>query len=95
MLLYDPEQTSLHVMETKKLSVNWYVYTHESRMLLLASGMQCTIFSGYQVIHIHLSFSNFLLLRSLYLLLQLFNFSLFLFVVSVLSSSRHSSSAKI
>ncbi|KAJ4820466.1 hypothetical protein LUZ62_033032 [Rhynchospora pubera] len=48
LLLYDPEQNSLHVVETKKLSVNWYVYTHESRMLLLASGMQCTVFSGYQ-----------------------------------------------
>lgn len=50
MLLYDPEQNSLHIMETKKLNVTWYVYTHESRMLLLASGMQCTVFSGYQVI---------------------------------------------
>ncbi|XP_078163983.1 C18orf8 [Carex rostrata] len=48
MLLYDPEQNSLHIMETKKLNVTWYVYTHESRMLLLASGMQCTVFSGYQ-----------------------------------------------
>lgn len=55
MLLYDPEQNSLHIIETKKLNVNWYVYTHESRMLLLASGMQCTVFSGYQVIHTHLS----------------------------------------
>jgi len=31
------------------LNVSWYVYTHESRLVLLASGMQGKTFNGFQV----------------------------------------------
>ncbi|XP_020584537.1 uncharacterized protein C18orf8 [Phalaenopsis equestris] len=48
LLLYDAELNSLRLMEAKRFNVCWYVYTHESRMVLLASGMQCTTFYGYQ-----------------------------------------------
>ncbi|KAL2535145.1 Colon cancer-associated Mic1-like [Abeliophyllum distichum] len=46
---YNPELKSLHLVETKKLNVSWYIYTHESRLVLLASGMQCKSFTGYQL----------------------------------------------
>lgn len=46
---YDSEMRSLHLVETKKLNVSWYIYTHESRLVLLASGMQCKSFTGYQL----------------------------------------------
>ena len=46
---YDPESKSLHLVETKRMNVSWYVYTHESRLILLASGMQCKSFTGFQV----------------------------------------------
>lgn len=46
---YDSETKSLHLVETKKMNVSWYVYTHESRLILLASGMQCKSFTGFQV----------------------------------------------
>lgn len=49
LLSYEPDLNTLRLVEAKRFSVSWYVYTHESRMVLLASGMQCTIFSGYQV----------------------------------------------
>ncbi|XP_068663894.1 uncharacterized protein [Aristolochia californica] len=39
---------TLRLVETKRLNVSWYMYTHESRLLLLASGMQCNTFSGFQ-----------------------------------------------
>ena len=29
--------------------MSWYVYTHESRLVLLASGMQCKSLTGFQV----------------------------------------------
>ncbi|KAK3004248.1 hypothetical protein RJ639_018983, partial [Escallonia herrerae] len=45
---YNSELKSLHLVESKKLNVSWYVYTHESRLVLLASGMQCKSFTGYQ-----------------------------------------------
>ncbi|CAH9068234.1 unnamed protein product [Cuscuta epithymum] len=48
LFLYDFESKSLHLVETKRLTVSWYVYTHESRLVLLASGMQCKTFKGYQ-----------------------------------------------
>ncbi|WOK93209.1 hypothetical protein Cni_G01904 [Canna indica] len=48
LLSYEPDLNTFRLAETKRLSVSWYVYTHESRMVLLASGMQCTIFSGFQ-----------------------------------------------
>ncbi|CAL9148508.1 unnamed protein product [Musa hybrid cultivar] len=48
LLSYEPDLNTLRLVEAKRFSVSWYVYTHESRMVLLASGMQCTIFSGYQ-----------------------------------------------
>ncbi|KAL2225851.1 UNVERIFIED_CONTAM: Regulator of MON1-CCZ1 complex [Sesamum indicum] len=40
---------SLHLVETKKLNISWFIYTHESRLVLLASGMQCKSFTGYQL----------------------------------------------
>ncbi|KAK4372706.1 hypothetical protein RND71_008090 [Anisodus tanguticus] len=40
---------SLQLAETKKLNVSWYVYTHESRLVLLATGMQCKSLTGYQI----------------------------------------------
>lgn len=46
---YDSEMRLLHLVETKKLNVSWYIYTHESRLVLLASGMQCKSFTGYQL----------------------------------------------
>lgn len=48
LLLYDAELNTLRLVEAKRFNVSWYVYTHESRMVLLASGMQCTTFYGYQ-----------------------------------------------
>ncbi|KAJ8498506.1 hypothetical protein OPV22_009058 [Ensete ventricosum] len=48
LLSYEPDLNTLRLVEAKRFSVSWYVYTHESRMVLLASGMQCTTFSGYQ-----------------------------------------------
>ncbi|PIA53167.1 hypothetical protein AQUCO_00900042v1 [Aquilegia coerulea] len=45
---YEPQLKALRLVETKKINVSWYVYTHESRMVLLASGMQCKTFSGFQ-----------------------------------------------
>lgn len=49
LFAYDSALKSLILVETKKLSVSWYVYTHESRLILLASGMQCKTFHGFQV----------------------------------------------
>ncbi|KAK7259613.1 hypothetical protein RIF29_25223 [Crotalaria pallida] len=46
---YNLESKLLQLVETKKLNVSWYVYTHESRLVLLASGMQCKIFHGFQI----------------------------------------------
>ncbi|KAK9290210.1 hypothetical protein L1049_008376 [Liquidambar formosana] len=43
------ELKSLKLVETKRLNVSWYAYTHESRLLLLASGMQCKSFTGFQL----------------------------------------------
>ncbi|XP_028948376.1 uncharacterized protein [Malus domestica] len=43
------ESKSLQLVKTRKLNVSWYVYTHESRMVLLASGMQCKTFNGFQL----------------------------------------------
>jgi hypothetical protein len=42
-------RNGLKLVEHKKGNVSWYVYTHESRLVLLASGMQCKTLSGYQV----------------------------------------------
>ncbi|XP_062113148.1 uncharacterized protein LOC133824288 [Humulus lupulus] len=49
LLTYNSESKSLQLVETRKLNVSWYVYTHESRLLLLASGMQCKTFNGFQL----------------------------------------------
>lgn len=46
---YVPELKSLELVDTKKMNVSWYIYTHESRLVLLASGMQCKSFTGYQL----------------------------------------------
>ncbi|KAI3822722.1 hypothetical protein L1987_10319 [Smallanthus sonchifolius] len=46
---YMPELKALDLVETKKMNVSWYIYTHESRLVLLASGMQCKSFTGYQL----------------------------------------------
>ncbi|VAH21061.1 unnamed protein product [Triticum turgidum subsp. durum] len=48
LLVYEPQSNALRLVESKKCSATWYLYTHESRLLLLASGMQCTLFTGYQ-----------------------------------------------
>ncbi|CAJ1907681.1 unnamed protein product [Sphenostylis stenocarpa] len=46
---YNSESNSLQLVQAKKLNVSWYVYTHESRLVLLASGMQCKTFHGFQI----------------------------------------------
>ncbi|KAI4300661.1 hypothetical protein L6164_034012 [Bauhinia variegata] len=46
---YNSDSKSLQLVETKKLNVSWFVYTHESRLVLLASGMQCKTFHGFQI----------------------------------------------
>nr|CAB3494834.1 unnamed protein product [Digitaria exilis] len=48
LLAYDPQSHAFRLVESKKFNVSWYLYTHESRLILLASGMQCTMFTGYQ-----------------------------------------------
>lgn len=48
LLSYESELNTPRLIEAKRYNVSWYVYTHESRMVLLASGMQCTTFYGYQ-----------------------------------------------
>ncbi|KAL6883347.1 hypothetical protein ACP4OV_010761 [Aristida adscensionis] len=48
LLAYEPQSNAFRTVESKKFNVSWYLYTHESRMILLASGMQCTLFTGYQ-----------------------------------------------
>ncbi|XAR68623.1 hypothetical protein NMG60_11003812 [Bertholletia excelsa] len=45
----DSELKSLHLVESKRFNVSWYIYTHESRLVLLSSGMQCKSFTGYQL----------------------------------------------
>ncbi|KAK4800166.1 hypothetical protein SAY86_025531 [Trapa natans] len=49
LFAYNSEFNMLHLVETRKLNVSWYVYTHESRLVLLASGMQCKAFTGFQL----------------------------------------------
>ncbi|KAJ6923823.1 hypothetical protein NC652_017212 [Populus alba x Populus x berolinensis] len=49
LLACDAESKSFQLVDTRKLNVSWYVYTHESRLVLLASGMQCKTFSGFQL----------------------------------------------
>ncbi|KAH9622123.1 hypothetical protein KSS87_003687 [Heliosperma pusillum] len=49
LLTCDSESKSLRLIESKHVNVSWYVYTHESRLLLLASGMQCKSFLGFQL----------------------------------------------
>lgn len=38
----------LKLVDLKLSNVSWFIYTHESRLVLLASGMQCKTFLGYQ-----------------------------------------------
>ncbi|CAM8890122.1 unnamed protein product [Rhodiola kirilowii] len=47
--VYKCESNSLHHIETRRLNVSWYIYTHESRLVLLSSGMQCKNFTGFQL----------------------------------------------
>ena len=49
LFAYKSDSKSLHLVESKKLNVSWYAYTHESRLVLMASGMQCKTFHGFQV----------------------------------------------
>ncbi|KNA14828.1 hypothetical protein SOVF_103710 [Spinacia oleracea] len=49
MLTYDSESQNIQLIESKRVNVNWYIYTHESRLVLLASGMQCKSFTGFQL----------------------------------------------
>ncbi|KAL3534131.1 hypothetical protein ACH5RR_002592 [Cinchona calisaya] len=46
---YSADSKSLTLVETKKINVSWYIYTHESRLVLLAQGMQNKTFTGYQI----------------------------------------------
>ncbi|XP_047961090.1 regulator of MON1-CCZ1 complex isoform X3 [Salvia hispanica] len=46
---YGTESRNLQLVQTKKLSISWYKYTHESRLVLLASGIQCKSFTGFQL----------------------------------------------
>lgn len=39
---------SLKLVDVKPCQVSWYLYTHESRLVLLASGVQCKTFLCYQ-----------------------------------------------
>ncbi|KAJ4980007.1 hypothetical protein NE237_010787 [Protea cynaroides] len=48
LFAYGPDCKALRLVETKRLNVSWYIYTHESRLVLLASGMQCKSFIGFQ-----------------------------------------------
>lgn len=52
---YGTESRNLQLVQTKKLSISWYKYTHESRLVLLASGIQCKSFTGFQVGGPHLT----------------------------------------
>ncbi|GLT38636.1 hypothetical protein SLA2020_128690 [Shorea laevis] len=49
LFAFDLVSKTLILVETRKLNVSWYVYTHESRLVLLASGMQCKTFNGFQL----------------------------------------------
>ncbi|GAV63987.1 LOW QUALITY PROTEIN: Mic1 domain-containing protein [Cephalotus follicularis] len=49
LFTYDSVSKSLHLVETRKWNTSWYIYTHESRLVLLASGMQCRTFTGFQL----------------------------------------------
>lgn len=49
LLSYNNELKSLNLVETKKMNVSWYIYTHESRLVLLASGMQSKSLTGFQL----------------------------------------------
>ncbi|KAK1562829.1 hypothetical protein Q3G72_017679 [Acer saccharum] len=49
LFAYNSVSKSLDLVETRKSNVSWYVYTHESRLVLLASGMQCRTFTGFQL----------------------------------------------
>ncbi|GAA0147153.1 hypothetical protein LIER_06921 [Lithospermum erythrorhizon] len=46
---YNNESKSVNLVETKKMNVSWYIYTHESRLVLLSSGMQCKSLTGFQL----------------------------------------------
>lgn len=49
LFAYSSDSKSFHLVESKKLNVSWYAYTHESRLVLMASGMQCKTFHGFQL----------------------------------------------
>lgn len=49
LMTYNSVSKSLDLVETRKVNICWYVYTHESRLVLLASGMQCRTFTGFQL----------------------------------------------
>ncbi|XP_057546117.1 uncharacterized protein LOC130825093 [Amaranthus tricolor] len=48
-LAYDSESQNIQLIKSKRVNVSWYIYTHESRLVLLASGMQCKSFIGFQL----------------------------------------------
>ncbi|KAG9459855.1 hypothetical protein H6P81_004363 [Aristolochia fimbriata] len=48
LLSCEADLKTLRSVEMKRLNVSWYMYTHESRLVLLSSGMQCKTFSGFQ-----------------------------------------------
>ncbi|KAE8651130.1 hypothetical protein Csa_002376 [Cucumis sativus] len=49
LFAYSSDSKSLHLVESKKLNVSCYAYTHESRLVLMASGLQCKTFHGFQL----------------------------------------------
>ncbi|KAH7279474.1 hypothetical protein KP509_37G021500 [Ceratopteris richardii] len=43
-----PRLDAVKLVDVRPLQVSWYLYTHESRLLLVASGMHCRTFQCYQ-----------------------------------------------
>lgn len=42
---------NFRLVETRKVNVNWYIYTHETRLALLASGMKTKTVTRFQALH--------------------------------------------
>ncbi|XP_010520011.1 PREDICTED: uncharacterized protein C18orf8 [Tarenaya hassleriana] len=49
LFVCDSTSMTLRLVETKKQNVSWFIYTHETRLVLLASGVQCKTFTGFQL----------------------------------------------
>ena len=42
-----PEKRSLKLLKSYSISVNWYVYSHENRVLLLSTSLQANVLQPY------------------------------------------------